>query len=68
MRLLFWVLEGVIARWLMGQIMVRQKRDYVMDIGMGVAAGVGGGFLLSITDLPVRGAMTSLAAVWPPSL
>lgn len=65
MQFLFWVVEGVVAGWVMSQIMLSQGRDQAMDILMGLTGGVAGGFLVSLMHLLVRGVMiyTSLAAV-----
>lgn len=65
MLLLFWILDGVAAGYLTGKLMSSEGRDWVMDIVMGAAGGVGGGFLLSAMRILVQGKMiyTSLAAI-----
>jgi uncharacterized membrane protein YeaQ/YmgE (transglycosylase-associated protein family) len=65
MLLLFWVVGGLAAGFVTGRVMSSEGRDWVMDLVMGVAGGIGGGFLLSATHIAVRGAMiyTSLAAI-----
>jgi uncharacterized membrane protein YeaQ/YmgE (transglycosylase-associated protein family) len=66
LSLLCWIIVGVAVGWLMGKIMLSEGRDYVMDIVMGVAGAIGGGFLLSTMHLLVQGKLiyTSLAAIW----
>lgn len=63
--LLYWVIGGAAVGLLMGKIMSSEGRDYVMDIVMGVAGAIGGGFLFSTMHFIVQGKMiyTSLAAV-----
>lgn len=65
MSLLSWIMDGVAAGWLMGKIMSSEGRDWVMDLVMGVAGAVAGGFLLSATHLVVQGKMiyANLAAI-----
>lgn len=65
MQLLFWLVDGLVAGWLTGKIMSSEGRDQVMDIVMGVAGAVAGGFLFSAARLAVQGGMiyTNLAAV-----
>jgi uncharacterized membrane protein YeaQ/YmgE (transglycosylase-associated protein family) len=65
MLLLLWIVDGVAAGYLTGKFMSSEGRDWVMDIVMGLAGGVGGGFLLSGTHLLVQGKMiyTNLAAM-----
>ena len=65
MQFLVWTVEGVVAGYLMGRIMLSQGRDQAINVLMGLTGGVAGGFLMSVTHLLVRGMMiyTSLAAV-----
>jgi uncharacterized membrane protein YeaQ/YmgE (transglycosylase-associated protein family) len=65
MPLLFWVMEGVFAGWLMGKIMGSGGRDRVINVVMGVAGAIGGGFLMNVAPILVRGKMiyTDLAAI-----
>lgn len=64
MSLPFWVIEGVVAGWLMGKIMASEGRDRVMNIIMGVGGAVAGGLIINVTPL-VHGKMiyTNLAAI-----
>lgn len=63
--LLYWIVGGAAAGWLTGKVMASEGRDYVMDIVMGIAGAIGGGFLFSTTHFLVQGKMiyTSLAAI-----
>lgn len=64
--LLCWIIVGLAVGWLMGKIMLSEGRDYVMDIVMGVAGAVGGGFLFSTMHFLAQSKLiyTSLAAIW----
>lgn len=65
MQFFFWIIDGLVASWLIGRMMSDQGRGLLMDIIMGVAGGVGGGFIINVAGLPVRGKMiyTNLAAI-----
>jgi len=65
MLLLLWIVVGVASSCLTGKLMSSEGRDWVMDVIMGLAGGIGGGFLLSATSTLVQGKMiyTSLAAI-----
>jgi uncharacterized membrane protein YeaQ/YmgE (transglycosylase-associated protein family) len=65
MQFLLWVIDGVVASWLLGKMMSDQGRDLSRDIIMGVVGGVAGGFFVNVAGLPVRGKMiyTNLAAI-----
>lgn len=65
MQLIVWVLCGAAAGWLTGKIMLSEGRDHVMDLVMGLAGGVGGGFIFSATRFQPQGKMiyTAMAAV-----
>lgn len=64
MPLLFWIMDGLAAGWLTGMVMSSEGRDQVMDIVMGVAGAVAGGFFISAALL-VQGKMiyTNAAAI-----
>lgn len=64
--LLCWIIVGLAVGWLIGKIMLSEGRDYVMDIVMGVAGAIGGGFIFSTMHFLVQSKMlyTSLAAIW----
>lgn len=65
MPLLLWMMEGLVAGWLTGKIMEGEGRDRVMNLVMGVAGAVAGGFLVNVAPFLVQGRMifTNLAAV-----
>jgi uncharacterized membrane protein YeaQ/YmgE (transglycosylase-associated protein family) len=64
-QLILWVLCGAAAGWLTGKLMLSEGRDHVMDLMMGLAGGVGGGFIFSATRFQPQGKMiyTAVAAV-----
>jgi uncharacterized membrane protein YeaQ/YmgE (transglycosylase-associated protein family) len=65
MSLLFWIMDGIAAGWLTGKIMSSEGRDQLVDVMMGIAGAVAGGFLINIAPLVVQGRMiyTNLAAI-----
>jgi uncharacterized membrane protein YeaQ/YmgE (transglycosylase-associated protein family) len=65
MSLLFWIMEGLVAGWLTGKIMSSEGRDRVMNLVMGAAGALAGGFLVSVAPFLVQGRMifTNLAAI-----
>jgi uncharacterized membrane protein YeaQ/YmgE (transglycosylase-associated protein family) len=65
MVLLFWIMDGLAASGLTGQIMSREGHDQFMEIAMGVAGAVTGGLLLRSAHSVVQGMMiyTNLAAI-----
>lgn len=65
MHALLWVIDGLVAGWLTGKMMAGEGRDLVMDVVMGIAGALAGGFLLSATHTLVQGKMifTDMAAV-----
>ncbi len=65
MQLLFWIMNGLVAGWLTGQMMPGEGRDLMMDTIMGVTGAVAGGFMVSVAGVPVQGKMfyTNLAAI-----
>jgi uncharacterized membrane protein YeaQ/YmgE (transglycosylase-associated protein family) len=66
MVVLLWILDGLVAGWLTGQILAGEGRELVMDIVMGVAGGIGGGFIVSALSSLVHGKMiyTNLGAIF----
>jgi uncharacterized membrane protein YeaQ/YmgE (transglycosylase-associated protein family) len=65
MQLLCWIMDGLVAGWLTGEIMYGQGRDWLMATIMGVAGGVAAGFIVNVAGFPIRGKMiyTNLAAI-----
>ena len=57
MSLLFWVVEGLFAGWLIGKIIASEGRDRVMNIVMGVAGAVAGGLIINVAPILVHGKM-----------
>jgi uncharacterized membrane protein YeaQ/YmgE (transglycosylase-associated protein family) len=65
MQLLFWATYGLVAGWLAGRMVtLSQGRDQFVDLVLGAAGGIGGGFLFDMTPFHIEGKMiyTSLAA------
>ena len=66
MHALLWLIDGLVAGWLTGNMMAGERRDLVMmDVVMGMAGGVAGGFFAMILGSLVQGTMifTDLAAM-----
>jgi uncharacterized membrane protein YeaQ/YmgE (transglycosylase-associated protein family) len=65
MQLFFWAVFGAVAGWCTGKIMLSQGRGQSMSVLVGIAAGIGGGFLFDATPFHLEGKMiyASLAAV-----
>lgn len=65
MQLLFWVVDGLLGGWIVGKMMSAERRDLLMNAIMGVAGGVGGGFLIEAALPHVHGKMvyTNVAAI-----
>ncbi len=65
MHALLWVIDGLVAGWLTGKMMAGHGRDLVMDVVMGAAGGIGGGFMTSTLGSLVHGRMifTDMAAM-----
>jgi uncharacterized membrane protein YeaQ/YmgE (transglycosylase-associated protein family) len=65
MQLLFWMVNGLVAGWLTGKFMSSEGSDQAMDVVMGVAGAVAGGFLFNAAHLLVQGKMiyTNMAAI-----
>ncbi len=57
MALLFWMMDGLVAGWLTESVMSSERRDQIMDIGMGIAGAVAGGLIFNAFHLLVRGQM-----------
>jgi len=66
MVVLLWILDGLVAGWLTGKILAGEGRDLVMDIVMGMAGGIGGGFIVAALSSLVHGKMiyTNLGAIF----
>lgn len=65
MHSLLWVIDGLVAGWLTGKMIVGHGRNLVMDVVMGAAGGIAGGFIMSTLGSLVHGRMifTDMAAM-----
>jgi uncharacterized membrane protein YeaQ/YmgE (transglycosylase-associated protein family) len=64
MHLLFWVIDGMVIGWL-SQSVRRYRRNRIMDLVMGVAGGIVGGFFVIVSPFFAHGEMifSNLGAV-----
>ncbi len=65
MYILSWIAIGVVAGWLTGKLLIGNGYGPILDIVMGIAGAVGGGFIMRLASSPAHGglAYTSLAAL-----
>ena len=65
MHALLWLIDGLAAGWLTGQMMPGEGRDSVMDAVIGMAGGIAGGFIVGTLGFLVQGKMifTDMAAI-----
>ena len=65
MHALPWFIDGLVAGWLTGKMMAGEGRDLVMDLVMGAAGAIAGGFIMSTLGSLVHGRMifTDMAAM-----
>jgi uncharacterized membrane protein YeaQ/YmgE (transglycosylase-associated protein family) len=63
---LLWILDGLVAGWLTGKLLAGEGRDLVMDVVMGAAGGIGGGFIVAALSSLVHGKMfyTNMGAIF----
>ncbi len=54
-RLLLWIISGVVAGWLTGQVMKGRGYGLVGDLVIGLLGGVVGGWLFGAVGLAARG-------------
>lgn len=66
MQLILWVLCGAAAGWFTGRVLLSEGRDQIMDLVMGLAGGIGGGFIFSAARFQPQGKMVyaTLCAVF----
>ena len=57
MQLLLWIMDGLVVGWLTGKTMASKGRNLVMDIVMGAAGAVAGGFFVTVAPVLVQGKM-----------
>jgi uncharacterized membrane protein YeaQ/YmgE (transglycosylase-associated protein family) len=65
MSILSWIVIGLVAGWLTGRLVVGNGYGPIVDIVMGIAGAIGGGFIMRLVSSPAHGglAYTSLAAL-----
>lgn len=65
MHAILWLIDGLVAGWLTGKMMAGEGRDLVIDVVMGMAGGIAGGFIVGTLGSLVRGKMifTDMAAM-----
>ena len=65
MYILSWIVIGVVAGWLTGKLIVGNGYGPILDVVMGIAGAIGGGFIMRLASSPAHGglAYTSLAAL-----
>jgi uncharacterized membrane protein YeaQ/YmgE (transglycosylase-associated protein family) len=56
MHLLFWMIAGTVVGWL-SQSVRGYRRNRIMDLVMGAAGGVAGGFFVLVSPLVIHGGM-----------
>ena len=57
MHSLFWMIDGIVVGWL-SQLVRGNRRNRVMNLVMGAAGGVAGGFFVFVSPFAVYGGMT----------
>lgn len=57
MQLFFWIVEGLLVGWMTVRLHRNAGHNRVMDIVMGTAGAVAGGFFVSVAPLSVPGKM-----------
>jgi uncharacterized membrane protein YeaQ/YmgE (transglycosylase-associated protein family) len=65
MYILSWIAIGFVAGWLTGKLVVGNGYGPIVDIVMGIAGAIGGGFIMRLAGSPAHGGLgyTSLAAL-----
>jgi uncharacterized membrane protein YeaQ/YmgE (transglycosylase-associated protein family) len=65
MYILSWIVIGLVAGWLTGKLVLGNGYGPIVDIAMGIAGAVGGGFIMRLASSPAHSglAYTSLAAL-----
>jgi uncharacterized membrane protein YeaQ/YmgE (transglycosylase-associated protein family) len=64
MYILAWIIVGLTVGWLTGKLLADGEFRPTVDIVMGVAGAIGGGFVMRLVSSPVHSGLgyTSLAA------
>jgi len=55
MRILLWIISGIIAGWLTGLVMKGRGYGLLGNLVIGLLGGIIGGWLFSLLDLAARG-------------
>ena len=65
MYIVSWIAIGLVAGWLTGKLVVGPGYGPILDVVMGIAGAISGGFIMRLASSPAHGglAYTSLAAV-----
>jgi uncharacterized membrane protein YeaQ/YmgE (transglycosylase-associated protein family) len=65
MYILSWIVIGLVTGWLTGKLLIGNGYGPILDIVMGIAGAIGGGFIMRLASSPAHGglAYTSLAAL-----
>jgi uncharacterized membrane protein YeaQ/YmgE (transglycosylase-associated protein family) len=65
MYILSWIVIGLVTGWLTGKLVVGNGYGPIVDIAMGIAGAIAGGFIMRLASSPAHGglAYTSLAAL-----
>ena len=65
MYFLAWIVIGLVTGWLTGKLLIGNGYGPILDIVMGIAGAIGGGFIMRLASSPAHGglAYTSLAAL-----
>jgi uncharacterized membrane protein YeaQ/YmgE (transglycosylase-associated protein family) len=65
MQLFFWIVEGLLAGWMTVKLARNAGHNRVLDVVMGTAGAVAGGFFVTVAPLSVPGKMiyANLAAI-----
>ena len=66
MQLFFWIVEGLLAGWMTVKLARNAGHNCVLDVVMGTAGAVAGGFFATVAPLSVPGKMiyANLAAIF----
>jgi len=55
MRILLWIISGIVAGWLTGLVMKGRGYGLLGNLVIGLLGGIIGGWLFSLLDLAARG-------------
>ena len=65
MYFLSWIYIGIVVGWLTGKLLMGNGYGPVVDIAMGIAGAIGGGYIMRLASSPAESglAYSSLAAL-----